>query len=86
MVPELHSLMPPSFYSLAAAVRWVSAQHLNPETAFNLRHERQALSGLLVSIIVKQPTPPTLPLKTENHGNLITMGFLLLTLQGSIRA
>lgn len=37
MVLQLHSLMPPSFYSLAAAVRWVSVQHLNPETAFNLR-------------------------------------------------
>lgn len=35
VVLQLHSLVPPSFYSLAAVVRWVSVQHLNP--AFNLR-------------------------------------------------
>lgn len=29
--------LPPSFRSLAAVVRWVSVQHLNPEAAFNLR-------------------------------------------------
>lgn len=28
---------PPRFYSLAGLVRWVSMQHLNPETPFNLR-------------------------------------------------
>ena len=54
--------LPPSFHSLAAVVRWVSVQHLNPETAFNLRCGEAGpfwIVGFHNCQAAKPPPPPT---------------------------
>lgn len=78
VVLQLHSLMPPSFYSLAGAVRWVSTQHLNPETAFNLRHREAGPFWIVGFHNCHESNPPPLPPENRESWEFNYDGILAL--------